>query len=53
MAGSGVYADLLARRFARAARQWGLADPRGGLDCARFAVPDAGASPGAQQLSLL
>jgi DNA repair photolyase len=37
-AGTGVYADLLARRFARAARQWGL-DNREELDCSRFAPP--------------
>ena len=39
MAGQGVYADLLLRRFARATRQWGLDEAREGLDCARFAVP--------------
>jgi DNA repair photolyase len=37
--GQGVYADLLLRRFARAARQWGLDETREGLDCTRFAVP--------------
>lgn len=37
-AGTGVYADLLARRFARAARQHGLQD-RAELECGRFAVP--------------
>ena len=36
--GTGVYADLLARRFDRAARQWGLLD-QGELDGSRFAVP--------------
>jgi DNA repair photolyase len=36
--GTGVYADLLARRFARAARQWGL-EQRESLDCSLFAVP--------------
>jgi DNA repair photolyase len=40
-AGQGVYADLLLRRFARAARQWGLDEAREGLDCSRFAVPQA------------
>ena len=40
--GQGVYADLLLRRFARAARQWGLDEAREGLDCTRFAVPQAG-----------
>jgi DNA repair photolyase len=39
-AGQGVYADLLLRRFVRACRQWGLDEPREGLDCTRFAVPD-------------
>ena len=36
--GTGVYADLLANRFTRAARQWGLdrAEP---LDCTAFAAP--------------
>jgi DNA repair photolyase len=36
--GTGVYADLLARRFIRAARQWGL-DNRDELDCSRFQPP--------------
>jgi DNA repair photolyase len=43
MTGIGVYADLLARRFARAARQWGL-DNRQDLDCSLFAVPAAAKS---------
>jgi DNA repair photolyase len=42
MAGQGVYADLLLRRFSRAARQWGLDEAREGLDCSQFAVPDDG-----------
>jgi len=42
MAGQGVYADLLLRRFARATRQWGLDEAREGLDCSRFAVPADG-----------
>lgn len=47
--GQGVYADLLRRRFERAARQWGLSETREELDCTRFAVPaEAGASPQAQ-----
>lgn len=41
--GTGVYADLLARRFARAARQWGLEGDEG-LDCTAFAPP-----PGARK----
>ena len=36
--GSGVYAELLGRRFARAARQWGL-EERESLDCSLFTVP--------------
>ncbi len=36
--GTGVYADLLASRFTRAARQWGL-DKSEPLDTAAFAVP--------------
>ena len=41
--GTGVYADLLSRRFARAARQWGL-DNHSTLDSSAFTVP---APPGA------
>ena len=53
MAGQGVYADLLLRRFARAARQWGLDEAREGLDCSRFAVPDnTEAATAPAQLSL-
>jgi DNA repair photolyase len=53
MAGQGVYADLLLRRFARATRQWGLDEAREGLDCGKFALPDqAGAEPAQAQLSL-
>jgi DNA repair photolyase len=36
--GTGVYADLLGRRFERAAKQWGL-DNRDRLDVSRFAAP--------------
>ncbi len=51
--GQGVYADLLLRRFSRAARQWGLDEAREGLDCTRFAVPDDGKPRAdAAQLSL-
>jgi DNA repair photolyase len=53
MEGSGVYADLLARRFARAARQYGLTDARAPLDCSRFAVPGGSRGTPAAQLSLL
>ena len=38
MAGTGVYADLLARRFSRMARQLGL-ERRDALDTSQFAVP--------------
>lgn len=50
--GTGVYADLLASRFTRAAKQWGMekAEP---LNCADFAVPaDAKAGMAESQLSL-
>jgi hypothetical protein len=43
----------MARRFARACRQWGLDESREGLDCTLFRVPDAahaGTAPG--QLAL-
>ena len=50
--GTGVYADLLSKRFARAARQWGL-DTREELDCALFAAPSDGkAGTSESQLSL-
>ncbi len=39
--GTGVYADLLSRRFARAARQLGL-ENRPELDCSQFAPPADG-----------
>ncbi len=47
-AGQGVYADLLLRRFTRAARQWGLDEAREGLDCGKFAVPGGKAAADAQ-----
>ena len=46
--GQGVYADLLLRRFTRAARQWGLDEMRQSLDCAKFAVPGGVEKPAAQ-----
>ena len=52
MAGGGVYADLLARRFARAARQFGFDEARAGLDTSRFAVPGAAPAAADAQLSL-
>lgn len=51
MTGTGVYADLLARRFARAARQWGL-DNRQELDCSRFAVPEDAKKGGAAEAQM-
>ena len=38
-AGEGAYAELLASRFTRAARQWGLDGSSAGLDRSQFAVP--------------
>ena len=50
--GTGVYADLLAKRFSRAARQWSL-EERPELDCTRFHAPAAAARGFAEnQLSL-
>ena len=50
--GGGAYADLLRRRFARAARQWGLNETREGLDVTKFAVPGAAAGMAERQMSL-
>jgi DNA repair photolyase len=47
-AGQGPYADLLARRFARAAKQWGF-EEKAQLDCAQFAPP---AVPGKAEAQL-
>jgi DNA repair photolyase len=49
--GTGVYADLLARRFARAARQWGL-EERQDLDCTQFHPPSAMPGFAESQMSL-
>jgi hypothetical protein len=49
--GVGPYADLLSKRFARAARQWGL-EGRGALETRHFAVPGSAATAPAPQLSL-
>jgi DNA repair photolyase len=52
MSGTGAYADLLARRFDRAARQFGLQD-RPELDCTAFTPPaDAQRGFAEAQLSL-
>lgn len=52
--GTGLHADMLARRFSVAAARHGLGSPSGGLDCSRFRIP---AKPptggGATQLALL
>jgi DNA repair photolyase len=40
-AGSGPYAELLAKRFSRAARQHGLNTERFALDTTKFAAPNA------------
>lgn len=49
--GSGVYADLLARRFARAVRQHGLPEAQA-LDCSQFAPPPGGRGFAESQMSL-
>jgi DNA repair photolyase len=51
MRGTGAYAELLARRFARAARQHGL-EARPELDCSRFAPPPGVTVPAEAQMSL-
>ena len=50
--GQGVYADLLLRRFSRAARQWGLDEVREGLNCTLFAAPGEKAPRETAQMSL-
>ncbi len=50
--GQGVYADLLMRRFTRAARQFGFNEVRTQLDCGRFAVPGATTAAESDQMSL-
>ena len=52
LAGQGAYADLLAQRFARAARQLGFNDTRTQLDCTRFAVPGSASDAVCSQMSL-
>jgi DNA repair photolyase len=49
--GTGVYADLLARRFGRAARQFNLED-RQDLDCSQFRAPAATPGFAESQMSL-
>jgi DNA repair photolyase len=48
--GSGPYAELLGKRFARAARQHGLLTEKFALDCSKFAAPSK--KKAEQQLSL-
>jgi DNA repair photolyase len=50
--GQGVYADLLMRRFTRAARQFGFGEARTQLDCSRFAVPADSTDAAPNQMSL-
>jgi DNA repair photolyase len=50
--GQGVYADLLARRFTRAARQFGFGEARTQLDSERFSVPTGARQPEPSQMSL-
>ncbi len=50
--GQGAYADLLSRRFTRAARQFGFGEARTQLDCERFAVPPGAKQPESSQMSL-
>ncbi len=49
--GTGVYADMLSRRFAIAAKQHGL-DNRESLDTTQFSVPDAPKGMAEKQLTL-
>ncbi len=49
--GQGPYAELLGKRFDRAARQWGFED-RTALETSHFAVPGARADAQTPQLSL-
>ncbi|WP_144300247.1 PA0069 family radical SAM protein [Elioraea rosea] len=52
--GSGVYADMLARRFAACTTRLGLSNPSGGLDSTGFRVPQRHAGKeDARQLALL
>jgi DNA repair photolyase len=50
--GQGVYADLLSRRFDRAARQFGFGEVRTQLDCSSFTVPEGAAQAASNQMSL-
>jgi DNA repair photolyase len=50
--GQGVYADLLSRRFTRAARKFGFGEVRTRLDCDRFSVPQSTLQTVPDQMSL-
>jgi len=50
--GQGVYADLLSRRFTRAARQFGFGEARAQLDCDSFRVSDQAQAVASAQMSL-
>jgi DNA repair photolyase len=50
--GQGVYADLLSRRFKRAARQFGFDEVRAHLDCDGFVVPGHALAAASAQMSL-
>jgi DNA repair photolyase len=50
--GQGAYADLLSKRFTRAARQFGFGQVRTALDCDRFTVPAGAAEATSGQMSL-
>jgi DNA repair photolyase len=50
--GQGVYADLLSRRFARAARQFGFGEVRAQLACDKFTVPGDAHTTVPNQMSL-
>jgi DNA repair photolyase len=52
LSGQGVYADLLSRRFTRAARQFGFGEARAQLDCDSFRVPDQAQAVASAQMSL-
>ncbi len=49
--GTGIYAELLNRRFARASKQWGF-DHRDSLDCSHFTIPTTTAAKAETQMSL-
>jgi DNA repair photolyase len=50
--GQGAYADLLSKRFTRAARQFGFGEVRTQLDCDSFRVPAVASQAAPSQMSL-